>query len=171
MTLAKRVDAAQRGKPIKGINKDVTLSQRDASRFDCDHAFTRLVLMPHAHLHSPTYAPPVIRAASPASSLGTVYPPDTTSPSDDETEISQAAFENKWHEKLRLGREFVREWQGDSSGTAEEGTWTVKDREKAGWGVEPLIAKDMGPRTPAEDQRGSASSLQCIDIYKHFRHS
>lgn len=115
--------------------------------------------MPHAHLHSPTYAPPVIRAPSPASSLGTVYPPDATSPSDDEAEISQAAFENKWHEQLRLRREFVREWKGDGPGTLDEGPWTAKDGEKEGWGVEPLVAKDMGPRTPAEDQSASVSPL------------
>ncbi|KAF7980629.1 hypothetical protein HWV62_37426 [Athelia sp. TMB] len=124
--------------------------------------------MPHAHLHSPTYAPPVIRAASPASSLGTIYPPDTTSPSDDETEISQVAFENKWHEKLRLGREFVREWQGESSGPADEGTWAVKDREKAGWGVEPLIAKDMGARTPAEDQQIHEQIMRSLRYQVHL---
>lgn len=115
--------------------------------------------MPHAHLHSPTYAPPVIRAPSPASSLGTVYPPDATSPSDDEADISQAAFENKYHERLRLGREFVREWNGDGVQEVDEGPWANKDSEKEGWGVEPLIAKDMGPRTPAEDKSALISSL------------
>lgn len=111
--------------------------------------------MPHVHLNlnSPTYAPPVLRAPSPASSLGTVYPLDATSLSDEETEISQVAFESKWEDKLRLGREFVREWKGEvDTKTNNEQRWGPRDRDREGWGVEPLIAKGEGGRTPAEDK-------------------
>ena len=46
------------------------------------------------------YAPPV-RASSPTSSVGTTYTEDQTSLSD--FELSQAAFEKKWEERLELG--------------------------------------------------------------------
>jgi hypothetical protein len=114
--------------------------------------------MPHPHVHSPTYAPPVLRAPSPASSLGTTYAPDATSFSDSETELFQAAFEKKWEDKLRLGREFAREWNGDlgEEGEGDEdwnGMRAVRDREREGWGREPLLFNNgESQRTPAEDK-------------------
>jgi hypothetical protein len=118
--------------------------------------------MPHPHVHSPTYAPPVLRAPSPASSLGTTYAPDATSFSDTEAELSQAAFEKKWEDKLRLGREFAREWNGDLGEGEDEGDedgyegWNgmraVRDREREGWGREPLLNIGEIQRTSAEDK-------------------
>ena len=52
---------------------------------------------PHGHTE---YAPPVLRASSPASSVGTSYGQDQTDLSD--TELSQAEFEAKWEERLQL---------------------------------------------------------------------
>jgi len=49
------------------------------------------------------YAPPVLRAPSPASSVGTAYGPDQTALSDTEAELFQAAFESKWTDRLGLG--------------------------------------------------------------------
>ncbi|KIM81027.1 hypothetical protein PILCRDRAFT_821864 [Piloderma croceum F 1598] len=118
--------------------------------------------MPHPHVHSPAYAPPVLRAPSPASSLGTTYAPDATSFSDTEAELSQATFEKKWEDKLRLGREFAREWNGDlgeGEGEGDEdgyegwnGMRAVRDREREGWGREPLFNIGESQRTPAEDK-------------------
>lgn len=54
--------------------------------------------------HHPEYAPPVLRAPSPASSVGTTYGPDQTSFSDSEHQISQVAFERKWLAKLNLDK-------------------------------------------------------------------
>jgi len=117
--------------------------------------------MPHPHIHSPTYAPPVLRAPSPASSLGTSYAPDATSLSDSEAVLSHAAFEKKWEDRLRLGREFAREWNGDDadddSDEGETMEWEAgraqRDREKEGWGRDPLFPRvDGGGRTPAEDK-------------------
>lgn len=59
--------------------------------------------MPHPPQHMTDYASPVLRAASPASSIGTSYSPDQTSPSDTEEELSQRAFEQKWQDRLGLG--------------------------------------------------------------------
>ncbi|KIJ64416.1 hypothetical protein HYDPIDRAFT_132255 [Hydnomerulius pinastri MD-312] len=52
------------------------------------------------HTGDPAYASPVIRAPSPASSVGTAYGPDETAQSD--SELSQEAFEQKWSAKLKL---------------------------------------------------------------------
>src|SRR5882762_2811126 len=115
--------------------------------------------MPHPHIHSPSYAPPVLRAPSPASSIGTSYAPDATSLSDTEAELSQAAFEQKWGGKLRLGREFAREWNredddqeddGDGDGRWE-GAITARDRQAKGWGRDPLFRLVEGGRTIEED--------------------
>jgi hypothetical protein len=125
--------------------------------------------MPHPHVHSPTYAPPVLRASSPASSLGTTYAPDATSFSDTEAELSQAAFEKKWEDKLRLGREFAREWNGDLGEGEDEGDedgyegWNgmraVRDREREGWGREPLLNIGEIQRTSAEDKCNALPSF------------
>jgi hypothetical protein len=48
------------------------------------------------------YASPVLRAASPASSVGTSYHSDQTAQSDAELELPQQAFEQKWQERLQL---------------------------------------------------------------------
>lgn len=50
------------------------------------------------------YPPPVLRAASPASSVGTTYGLDQTSYSDGESQMSQSTFERKWEERLELRR-------------------------------------------------------------------
>ncbi|KAJ7451662.1 hypothetical protein FB451DRAFT_1145627 [Mycena latifolia] len=52
----------------------------------------------------PEYADPVIRAASPASSVGSVHVPDQTASSDSESLLSQPAFERKWADRLDLRR-------------------------------------------------------------------
>jgi hypothetical protein len=54
--------------------------------------------------HHTEYAPPVLRAPSPTTSVGTAYPEDQTSFSDCEHQLSQAAFEKKWEECLGLGK-------------------------------------------------------------------
>jgi hypothetical protein len=48
----------------------------------------------------PHYATPVLRAPSPASSVGTTYIPDTTSLSDSESFLSPSEFNRKWEEKI-----------------------------------------------------------------------
>jgi hypothetical protein len=48
----------------------------------------------------PSYAPPVLRAPSPASSVGTAHHPDATSLSDSEETLSNDAFANKWEQKI-----------------------------------------------------------------------
>jgi hypothetical protein len=53
--------------------------------------------------HPTEYAPPVLRAASPASSVGTAYGADQTALSDTEEMLPQHAFERKWEERLGLG--------------------------------------------------------------------
>ncbi|KAF5382446.1 hypothetical protein D9615_002717 [Tricholomella constricta] len=52
--------------------------------------------------HHTEYAPPVLRAPSPASSIGTVYGEDQTSFSDSEDQLSQIAFQRKVEERLAL---------------------------------------------------------------------
>lgn len=61
--------------------------------------------MPSTQHHHPNleYAPPVIRAPSPASTIGTVYGEDETSFSDSEGVLTQRAFEAKWLDRLGLG--------------------------------------------------------------------
>ncbi|EGN98575.1 hypothetical protein SERLA73DRAFT_110133 [Serpula lacrymans var. lacrymans S7.3] len=84
--------------------------------------------MPHAqqiHTGDPAYASPVIRAPSPASSVGTAYGPDETSLSD--MELSQDAFEKKCLEALKL------DWQKEEEIRADR---------------TPLIQK---PKTQAEE--------------------
>ncbi|KIJ17652.1 hypothetical protein PAXINDRAFT_154258 [Paxillus involutus ATCC 200175] len=66
--------------------------------------------MPNAqliHTGDPPYASPVIRAPSPASSVGTAYGPDETCQSD--SELSQEAFEQKWSAKLKLDSPKIEE--------------------------------------------------------------
>jgi len=58
-----------------------------------------------AHVSVPSYAPPAYRPASPASSVGTAYPPDQTSLSDTESFIAQNAFEHKQEMLIGLGRQ------------------------------------------------------------------
>jgi len=60
--------------------------------------------MPSTQQHHPNleYAPPVIRAPSPASTIGTVYGEDQTSFSDSEGVLIQHAFEAKWLDRLGL---------------------------------------------------------------------
>jgi hypothetical protein len=65
--------------------------------------FTITMSTPHPPHHITDYASPVLRAASPASSVGTLYEPDQTALSDTEPEMSQHAFELKWQERLGLG--------------------------------------------------------------------
>ncbi|KAG6917072.1 hypothetical protein DXG01_004044 [Tephrocybe rancida] len=55
-----------------------------------------------ANPHHTEYAPPVLRAPSPASSIGTVYDKDQTSFSDSEDTLTQPDFERKWEERLAL---------------------------------------------------------------------
>ncbi|KAH7885404.1 hypothetical protein F5I97DRAFT_2074469 [Phlebopus sp. FC_14] len=59
------------------------------------------------HTADPAYASPVIRAPSPASSVGTAYGPDETSLSD--AELSQEEFERKCAAKLKLDAPKVEE--------------------------------------------------------------
>jgi hypothetical protein len=54
--------------------------------------------------HHTEYAPPVLRAPSPASSVGTAYAEDQTSFSDSEHHLSQTAFEKKWEDRLELDK-------------------------------------------------------------------
>ncbi|KAF9220923.1 hypothetical protein BS17DRAFT_758725 [Gyrodon lividus] len=59
------------------------------------------------HAGDPPYASPVIRALSPASSVGTAYGPDETSQSD--SELSQDAFDQKCSAKLKLDSPKIEE--------------------------------------------------------------
>jgi hypothetical protein len=54
------------------------------------------------HSHYTAYADPVIRPASPASSVGTAYGPDQTAFSDLEEQITQPSFERKCEELIGL---------------------------------------------------------------------
>lgn len=66
--------------------------------------------MPNApliHTGDPAYASPIIRAPSPASSVGTAYGPDETTQSD--SELSPDAFERKWSSKLKLDAPRIEE--------------------------------------------------------------
>ncbi|KAJ7643833.1 hypothetical protein FB45DRAFT_896185 [Roridomyces roridus] len=55
----------------------------------------------------------VIRSPSPASSVGSVYPPDQTSFSDSETMLDKRAFERKMDVKLDLRRAMKEEEEAD----------------------------------------------------------
>ncbi|GLB38632.1 hypothetical protein LshimejAT787_0504970 [Lyophyllum shimeji] len=66
-----------------------------------------------ANQHHTEYAPPVLRAPSPASSIGTTYGEDQTSFSDSEEQLSQSAFEKKWEERIGLGMSREEEIQAN----------------------------------------------------------
>jgi len=55
---------------------------------------------PSIHSADPPYAPPVLRAASPSSSIGTDYGDDQTSP--EETQMNSDDFDKTCHERLKL---------------------------------------------------------------------
>ncbi|KAL0961399.1 hypothetical protein HGRIS_006350 [Hohenbuehelia grisea] len=63
--------------------------------------------------HQTDYAAPVLRAPSPASSVGSQYLADQTSFSDSEGQLSQAAFEQKWMDKLELDQPLDEELEAD----------------------------------------------------------
>jgi len=54
------------------------------------------------HTHLTEYADPVLRPPSPASSVGTAYPPDQTSFSDSEFQLSGSAFDRKCLDRIGL---------------------------------------------------------------------
>ena len=56
--------------------------------------------VPYVHSGDPAYAPPLLRAPSPTSSIGTDYGPDE--PEEGENNISDSAFARKCQAKLRL---------------------------------------------------------------------
>lgn len=62
---------------------------------------------PLIHTGDPAYASPVIRAPSPASSVGTAYGPDESTQSD--SELSPEAFQKKWSAKLKLDSPRIEE--------------------------------------------------------------
>ena len=63
----------------------------------------RMSVIPNVtHIHYTAYADPVIRPASPASSVGTAYGPDQTAFSDLEEQIAQPSFESKWEDLIGL---------------------------------------------------------------------
>lgn len=61
------------------------------------------------------YPPPVLRAPSPASSIGTTYGPDQTSSSDSESQLTESQFVRKWEEKLGLGKPSREELKANES--------------------------------------------------------
>lgn len=63
------------------------------------------------HTHITEYADPVLRPASPASSLGSDFTPDKTSLSD--SELSDSAFERKCLEQLALDQPSTEEMDAD----------------------------------------------------------
>ncbi|KAJ7707549.1 hypothetical protein B0H17DRAFT_917742 [Mycena rosella] len=65
-------------------------------------------------MQNPEYADPVIRAASPASSVGSIHAPDQTASSDSESVLSQPAFERKWTDRLDLARATREEERADA---------------------------------------------------------
>ena len=87
-----------------------------------------------AQMHTQmAYAPPVLRPASPASSVGTVYPDDATSLSDNEQCLSQAAFERKWEEKLGLtGEKRKEEEQAEQDPLLGSGGRVLTDEQRRG---------------------------------------
>ena len=60
-----------------------------------------LTMLP-THTHLTEYADPVLRPPSPASSVGTAYPPDQTSFSDSEFQLSGSAFDRKCLDRIGL---------------------------------------------------------------------
>jgi len=128
--------------------------------------------MPHPHIHSPSYAPPVLRPPSPASSIGTSYAPDATSFSDTAAELSQYSFEKKWEDKLRLSREFAREWRGDDDDNDDgdvdsQGTRTKMDKDRDGWGRDPLFPSVEGGMTVAEETYIHEQILRSLRYHIH----
>lgn len=65
------------------------------------------------HGHHTDYAEPVLRAPSPASSVGTSYGADQTSYSDSEFQLSQPAFERKCYELIGLSLPRKEELRAD----------------------------------------------------------
>ncbi|KAF7299733.1 hypothetical protein HMN09_00979100 [Mycena chlorophos] len=65
------------------------------------------------HPNHPEYADPVVREASPMSSVGSVHGPDQTNSSDAEDQLDQWAFERKWADRLELRRATREEEQAD----------------------------------------------------------
>lgn len=55
---------------------------------------------PYIHSGDPAYAPPLLRAPSPSSSIGTDYGPDETTP--EEKQKSQSEFVKAIQDRLRL---------------------------------------------------------------------
>jgi len=66
-----------------------------------------------ATVHITEYAPPVLRAASPASSVGTVYGEDQTSLSD--RELNDAALARKYEDLLELRKPRREEEEANQS--------------------------------------------------------
>lgn len=56
--------------------------------------------VPYVHSGDPGYAPPLLRAPSPTSSIGTDYSPDETSPT--EADLTAAEFEHMCQQRLQL---------------------------------------------------------------------
>jgi hypothetical protein len=132
----------------------------------------------HPHVHSPSYAPPVLRPPSPASSIGTSYAPDVSETEDD---LSQAAFEEKCKAQLRLDQEFARgrnPSEADDEGEAAlraDGVerWDRlicdRDRDRQGWGWEPLLATPTGvERTADEDKHIHEKILSSLRYQVHL---
>src|SRR4030081_3191991 len=83
-------------------------------------------------VHITEYAPPVLRAASPASSVGTVYGEDQTSLSD--LELDDAALARKYDDLLELRKpskeeeeanQFLLLERPDKGAQAEKGTRSI----------------------------------------------
>ncbi|KAG6848666.1 hypothetical protein H0H93_015037 [Arthromyces matolae] len=64
--------------------------------------------------HHTEYATPVIRSASPASTIGTIYPEDQTSFSDSEEAMSQSVFESKCIARIGLDIPRPEEMEADN---------------------------------------------------------
>ncbi|KAF9483588.1 hypothetical protein BDN70DRAFT_911179 [Pholiota conissans] len=65
------------------------------------------------HFHHSEYADPIMRVPSPTSSVGTTYPPDATSYSDSEFQLSDAAFAKKCEDAVALNFPRQEEIQAD----------------------------------------------------------
>jgi hypothetical protein len=105
------------------------------------------------HTHITEYADPVLRPASPASSLGSTHTPDQTSLSD--SELSDSAFEKKCLEQLALDQPTPEEIRADREplvmqiGPDGESIW-VGD-EEAMRAVDPAETKGAYSQTCTED--------------------
>lgn len=89
----------------------IELVQAIVNNTSCSHSQNLPLCpkMPPNQHHHPEYAPPVLRAPSPASSVGTSYGADQTSFSDSEHQLSQVAFERKWEDRIGLGNPSIEE--------------------------------------------------------------